>query len=112
MTPSNDLDTEVRNRLADAVAAEAVFDGWTRTALQTAAAGLQLPEGEATRLFPKGPIAVLAFVSERADLRTVADMEAAEKEEQLCDEYDSSDDGNFASDCSNEEDNEDKVAAK
>lgn len=77
MTPSNDPDTEVRNRLADAVAAEAVFDGWTRTALQTAAAGLQLPEGEATRLFPKGPIAVLAFVSERADLRTVADMEAA-----------------------------------
>lgn len=42
----------------------------------------------------------------------VADMEAAECEEQLYDEYDSSDDGNSASDCSNEEDNDDKVATK
>ena len=77
MTPSNVPDIELRDRLADAMAAEAVFDGWSRAALQTAAAGLALPEGEALRLFPKGPVAVLAFVSERADLRTVADMEAA-----------------------------------
>lgn len=77
MTPSNDPDTELRDRLADAVAAEAVFEGWTRTALQAAGAGLGLPEGEAARLFPGGPVAVLAFVSERADLRTVADMEKA-----------------------------------
>ena len=77
MTPSNDPDIELRDRLADAMAAEAVFDGWSRAALQTAATGLALPEGESLRLFPKGPVAVLAFVSERADLRTVADMEAA-----------------------------------
>ena len=77
MTPSNDPDTELRDRLADAVAAEAVFEGWTRTALQAAGASLELPEGDAARLFPGGPVAVLAFVSERADLRTVADMEKA-----------------------------------
>ena len=77
MTLSIDPEAERRDSLADAVAAEAVFDGWTRAALQAAGSALGLPEGEADRLFPGGPIAVLAFVSERADLRTVADMETA-----------------------------------
>ena len=58
-----------------AVAAEAVFDGWSRAALQAAARRLELPAGEADRLFPGGAIQVLTHVSERADLRTVEDME-------------------------------------
>jgi ubiquinone biosynthesis protein COQ9 len=61
--------------LADAVAAEAAFDGWTRAALTAAARRLELPAGEAGRLFPGGPVQVLTYVSERADLRTVEDME-------------------------------------
>jgi ubiquinone biosynthesis protein COQ9 len=57
------------------MAAEAVFDGWTRGALSAAARQLALPAGEADRLFPGGPVQVLTHISERADLRTVEDME-------------------------------------
>src|SRR5258708_2998815 len=66
---------QVREGLGDAVAAEAAFDGWTRTALAAASRQLALPAGEADRLFPGGPTRVLAYLSERADLRTVEDME-------------------------------------
>jgi ubiquinone biosynthesis protein COQ9 len=34
-----------------------------------------LPAGEADRLFPGGPVQILTHISERADLRTVEDME-------------------------------------
>ena len=71
-----DPDAESRDRLADAVAAEAAFEGWSRAALQAASRRLELPPGEAGRLFPGGPIEVLTFFSERADRRTVVDMEA------------------------------------
>ena len=70
-----DPDAELRDRLADAVAAEAAFDGWSRTAVQAAGRQLELPAGQADRLFPGGSIQVLTFVSERADQRTVEDME-------------------------------------
>lgn len=70
-----DPDAGLRDRLADAVMAEAAFDGWTRTALANAAGRLDLPAGEAGRLFPGGPVQVLTHLSQRADLRTVADME-------------------------------------
>lgn len=70
-----DPDAAVRDRLADAVAAEAAFEGWTRTAVAAAARQLELPVGEADRLFPGGAMQVLSFASERADLRTVEDME-------------------------------------
>lgn len=70
-----DPDSELRDRLADAVAAEAAFEGWTRAGLLAAAKRLDLPAGEADRLFPGGPIQVLTHLSERADLRTVQDME-------------------------------------
>jgi ubiquinone biosynthesis protein COQ9 len=73
--PDPDPDAALRDRLADAMAAEAVFDGWTRAALSVAARQLELPAGEADRLFPGGPIQVLTFLSERADLRMVEDME-------------------------------------
>jgi len=76
-TPPDDPDAEIRNRLADAVAAEAIFDGWSQAALSAAAGKLGLPSGEAARLFPGGPVQVLAQLSERADRRTVTDMEKA-----------------------------------
>ncbi|MGZ5908138.1 MAG: hypothetical protein ACXWKQ_22530, partial [Reyranella sp.] len=75
MPQAADPDAPLRDRLADAMAAEAVFDGWTRGALSAAARQLQLPAGEADRLFPGGPVQVLTDISERADLRTVEDME-------------------------------------
>jgi len=74
-SPQSDPDAPLRDRLADAVAAEAAFDGWTRTALSAASRQLALPAGEADRLFPGGPVQVLTYLSERSDLRTVADME-------------------------------------
>ena len=74
-SPPGDPDAGLRDRLADAVAAEAVFEGWTRAALAAGARRLELPPGEADRLFPGGPIQVLTHLSERADLRTVEDME-------------------------------------
>jgi ubiquinone biosynthesis protein COQ9 len=70
-----DPDAESRDRLADVVASEAVFEGWSRAALSAASRRLELPAGEADRLFPGGPVQILTFVSERADLRTVEDME-------------------------------------
>ncbi len=75
MPQASDPDAALRDRLADTLAAEAVFDGWTRAALSTAARQLELPAGEADRLFPGGPVQVLTYVSERSDQRTVEDME-------------------------------------
>jgi ubiquinone biosynthesis protein COQ9 len=81
MSPENttvpDPDAEVRDRLADNVAANATFDGWSRAAIEAAERGLGLPAGEADRLFPGGALAVLEYVASRADQRMVADMEAA-----------------------------------
>lgn len=57
------------------MAAEASFDGWTRTALTAGARRLELQQGEADRLFPGGPVQVLTHLSQRADFRTVEDME-------------------------------------
>ncbi|MBU8876577.1 COQ9 family protein [Reyranella sp. MMS21-HV4-11] len=71
----NDPDSTLRDRLADAVASEASFEGWTRAALASAARGLDLPAGEGERLFPGGPLDVLTFLSRRSDLRMVEDME-------------------------------------
>jgi ubiquinone biosynthesis protein COQ9 len=62
--------------LADAIGNEAAFDGWTWTSIRAAARMLDLPAGEAERLFPGGPLDVLAYVSERADRRMVDDLEA------------------------------------
>jgi ubiquinone biosynthesis protein COQ9 len=77
MNSENDPDAEIRDRLADAVAAEAAFEGWSQAALLAAAGKLGLPSGEAARLFPGGPIQVLTRLSEKADQRTVVDMEKA-----------------------------------
>jgi ubiquinone biosynthesis protein COQ9 len=77
VSPPDDPDAEIRDRLADAVAGEAAFEGWSQTALSAAAGKLGLPAGEAARLFPGGPVQVLTRLSERADQRTVADLERA-----------------------------------
>ncbi len=71
----NDPDRDLRDRLADAVLGEAAFDSWSRAAMTAASGRLGLPAGEADRLFPGGPIQILTHLSERADQRTVADME-------------------------------------
>jgi len=70
-----DPDAESRSRLADAVAAEAAFDGWNRLSIAAAARQLDLPPGEADRLFSGGPVQILTFLSQRSDARTVEDME-------------------------------------
>lgn len=70
-----DPDGELLDRLADALVAEAAFEGWSRAALQAASRQLELPAGEADRLFPGGPVQALTYASERADRRTVEDME-------------------------------------
>ncbi|MFO1081777.1 MAG: COQ9 family protein [Reyranellaceae bacterium] len=72
-----DLDEADRDRLADAFAGEAAFDGWSRTALASAARQLGLPAGEAERLFPSGPLQVIGYLSERSDRRTIAELENA-----------------------------------
>lgn len=74
-SPRDDPDQALRDRLADAIANEAAFDGWTRTSIRAAARSLNLPAGEVERLFPGGPLDVLAYVSERADQRMVEDLE-------------------------------------
>ncbi|WP_428663309.1 COQ9 family protein [Reyranella sp.] len=75
--PDFDPDASLRSQLAEAVASEAAFSGWSLGAMRTAARHIGAPEGEAERLFPGGPVAVLAWLSERADLLTVEAMEAA-----------------------------------
>jgi len=80
-TPDFDPELALRGQLAEAVAAEAAFSGWSGTAMRAAARQLGAPEGEAERLFPGGPVSVLAWLSERADLRTVEAMEEARASE-------------------------------
>jgi len=75
-TTDLDPDSAVRDRLAEAVAAEAAFSGWSLTALRTAARHIGA-DSDAERLFPGGPVDVLAYLSERADQRTVAELENA-----------------------------------
>jgi ubiquinone biosynthesis protein COQ9 len=72
----SDPDADLREKLALATAAEAAFAGWSTAALQHAAQQAGAPAGDAERLFPGGPADVLTWLSERADLRTVAAMEA------------------------------------
>ena len=76
MTSESDPDAELRDRLAEAIAQEAAFSGWTSLAMR--AAGERIGAApDARRLFPGGPLDVLAYLSRRADERTV---EALEKE--------------------------------
>jgi ubiquinone biosynthesis protein COQ9 len=75
-TTDSDPDSALRDRLAEAVAAEAAFTGWSQLAIRTAAGQIEAG-ADAERLFPGGPTEVLAYLSDRADQRTVAGLEAA-----------------------------------
>ena len=66
---------EVRERLLDAMLGHVPFDGWSRRALDAAAAALGLSAGEAARLFPDGVTDMIALHSRRADRAMVAEME-------------------------------------
>ncbi|MBS0526321.1 MAG: COQ9 family protein [Proteobacteria bacterium] len=76
MTTESDPDAELRDRLAEAVAREAAFSGWTSLAIRHAGERVGAA-ADAWRLFPGGPVDVLAHLSRQADQRTV---EALEKE--------------------------------
>jgi len=76
MTTESDPDAELRDRLAEAVAREAAFSGWTSLAMRNAGETIGAA-ADTRRLFPGGPVDVLAYLSRRADERTV---EALEKE--------------------------------
>ena len=74
--PDWDPDSALRDRLAETLAAEAAFSGWSQTALRAAAEQIGAL-ADAERLFPGGPVDVLAHLSGRADRRTVEAMETA-----------------------------------
>jgi ubiquinone biosynthesis protein COQ9 len=76
MTTESDPDADLRDRLAEAVAQEAAFSGWTSLAMRNAGQSIDAA-ADARRLFPGGPVDVLAYLSRRADGRTI---EALEKE--------------------------------
>lgn len=75
--PDSDPDATLRSELAEAVATEAAFSGWSDLAVRAACRHVGAPEGESERLFPGGAVAVLAWLSAQADLGTVQAMEAA-----------------------------------
>jgi len=70
MTTESDPDAGLRDRLAEAIAHEAAFSGWTRGAMRDAAEKIGAGE-DFRRLFPGGPTDVLVHLSNRADERTV-----------------------------------------
>ncbi len=61
-TPESDPDADLRDRLADAVAREAAFSGWTSLAMRNAGETVGAA-ADARRLFPGGPVDVLAYLS-------------------------------------------------
>jgi len=64
------LDIEsTRRRLLDATLNHVPFDGWTMTALQRAAADLDLDAATAVNAFPGGAVELIAFHSAEADRR-------------------------------------------
>jgi ubiquinone biosynthesis protein COQ9 len=74
MATESDPDAELRDRLAEAIAHEAAFSGWTRGAMRDAAEKIGGAD-DVWRLFPGGPTDVLAHLSRQADERTVAGLE-------------------------------------
>jgi len=62
----------VRDKLLDATLAHVPFDGWTETALATAAKEIGIDEATAHRAFPGGPLAAIEYFNERADKAMIA----------------------------------------
>jgi ubiquinone biosynthesis protein COQ9 len=70
------LDIETtRRRLLDATLNHVPFDGWTLTALQRAAADLDLDAATAVNAFPGGAAELIAFHSEEADRRMLDELQ-------------------------------------
>jgi ubiquinone biosynthesis protein COQ9 len=65
-----------RAALIEAMLPEVAFDGWSRTALRTAARRIGMPAGEALALFPGGTADLVACFSRWADLRMLDRLEA------------------------------------
>lgn len=70
------LDIETtRRRLLDATLNHVPFDGWTLTALQRAAADLDMDAATAVNAFPGGAAELIAFHSEEADRRMLDELQ-------------------------------------
>ncbi len=69
-----DPDNDNRDRLAEAVMAQAAFDGWSQSAITAAARSLALPEGEARRLFPGGTREIIDWIDARATDRMLSEL--------------------------------------
>ncbi len=65
-----------RERLVLAMLPEVAFDGWTRRSLRHAARRLDMPEGEAAALFPRGAPDMIAAFSQWADRQMLARLDA------------------------------------
>ncbi|MGE0747498.1 MAG: COQ9 family protein [Rhodospirillales bacterium] len=77
MSPADDRAT-LRAALMTATLRHVPFDGWSRAALAAAARDVGLTEGEVARLFPGGPMAVLAAFEAWADTRMAETVAAAD----------------------------------
>jgi ubiquinone biosynthesis protein COQ9 len=66
-----------REKLIEAIAAHAAFDGWSDAALRAAAKDLRLDQALARNAFPGGAVEMIEFHSSLADRRMVAAYERA-----------------------------------
>jgi ubiquinone biosynthesis protein COQ9 len=66
-----------RERLIAAILPDVAFDGWTVRALRRAARRLDMPEGEAVALFPRGAPDMIAAFSHWADREMLERLEKA-----------------------------------
>jgi ubiquinone biosynthesis protein COQ9 len=65
-------DVKRKDALLAALLPEVPFDGWTRAAMQRAAAHVNMDESEFRQLFPRGPRDVVAWFSRWADRETLS----------------------------------------
>lgn len=65
----------LKDKVLDAVLAQAPFDGWTRAAIDSAARAEAITRDEAALAFPGGVIDMIAWHSLRADRLLVEEME-------------------------------------
>ena len=67
--------TPLKDKIIDAVLAQAPFDGWTRAAIDSAVRAGAITRDEAAVAFPGGVIDMIAWHSLRADRQLVEEME-------------------------------------
>ncbi|MET0372774.1 MAG: COQ9 family protein [Rhizorhabdus sp.] len=79
MTAPDDMTLdELRTELAGRIASHAVFDGWTETALASAAAELGVPADRAALCFPGGAVEMIDAWFAAIDARMAAKLDAAD----------------------------------